>query len=215
MDTNSNPNRPIRILPTLIIAAVAITAGILVAQALLKSKPQVDELAATRFPVARQLEPFSLVDHQGNTFDNAALREHWSFLFFGYTHCPDVCPTTLSVLNSVAGKLADTNAPVRFVLVTVDPQRDTPEQLARFVSYFNSDFIGVTGSDEDIGQLTRQLGIMHMQVVDEANPDNYLVDHTAGVLLIDPNGNYHAVFTPPLSADAIAGDFRKMLKAFR
>ncbi len=215
MDTNNNPNRPIRILPTLIIAAVAITAGILVAQALLKSKPQVDELAATRFPVARQLEPFSLVDHHGNTFDNAALREHWSFLFFGYTHCPDVCPTTLSVLNSVAGKLASSNAPVRFVLVTVDPQRDTPEQLARFVSYFNSDFIGVTGSDEDIGQLTRQLGIMHMQVANEANPDNYLVDHSAGVLLIDPNGNYHAVFTPPLSADAIAGDFRKMLKAFR
>lgn len=215
MDTNNNPNRPIRILPTLIIAAVAITAGILVAQALLKSKPQVDELAATRFPVARQLEPFSLVDHHGNTFDNAALREHWSFLFFGYTHCPDVCPTTLSVLNSVAGKLASSNAPVRFVLVTVDPQRDTPEQLARFVSYFNSDFIGVTGSDEDIRQLTRQLGIMHMQVANEANPDNYLVDHSAGVLLIDPNGNYHAVFTPPLSADAIAGDFRKMLKAFR
>ncbi len=215
MDTNNNPNRPIRILPTLIIAAVAITAGILVAQALLKSKPQVDELAATRFPVARQLEPFSLVDHHGNTFDNAALREHWSFLFFGYTHCPDVCPTTLSVLNSVAEKLASSNAPVRFVLVTVDPQRDTPEQLARFVSYFNSDFIGVTGSDEDIRQLTRQLGIMHMQVANEANPDNYLVDHSAGVLLIDPNGNYHAVFTPPLSADALAGDFRKMLKAFR
>jgi protein SCO1/2 len=215
MDTNSTPNRPIRILPTLIIAAVAITAGILAAQALLKSKPPVDDLAASRFPVARQLEPFSLVDHQGNVFDNAALRGHWSFLFFGYTHCPDVCPTTLSVLNSVAGKLADSNIPVRFALVSVDPQRDTPEQLARFVTYFNSAFIGVTGSDEGIEQLTRQLGIMHMQVTDESTPDSYLIDHTAAVLLIDPNGNYHAVFTPPLSADAIAGDFRKMLRDFQ
>jgi protein SCO1/2 len=215
MDTNRNPNRPVRILPTLIIAAVAITAGIWAAQALLKSKPQIDELAATRFPVARQLQPFSLVDHQGNSFDNAALRQHWSFLFFGYTHCPDVCPVTLSVLNSVAGKLADSDTPIRFVLVTVDPQRDTPEQLARFVTYFNSAFIGVTGSMDGIEQLTRQLGIMHMQVADEANPDSYLVDHSAGVFLIDPNGNYHAVFTPPLSADAIAGDFIKMQQDFR
>ena len=215
MDTNSNPNPPVRILPTLIIAAVALATGIWAAQALLNNKPPVDELAATRFPVARQLEPFSLVDHQGNTFDNAALRGLWSFLFFGYTHCPDVCPTTLSVLNSVSGKLADNNAPVRFVLVSVDPQRDTPEQLARFVTYFNSDFIGVTGSEEGIAQLTRQLGIMHMQVADESSPDSYLVDHSAGLLLIDPKGNYHAVFTPPLSADAIASDFRKMLKAFR
>jgi protein SCO1/2 len=215
MDTNNNPGRPAHILPTLIIAAIAIAAGIWAAQALLKSKPQVDELAATRFPVARELQPFSLVDHHGNTFDNAALRDYWSFLFFGYTHCPDVCPTTLSVLNSVAGKLADSNAPVRFVLVTIDPQRDTPEELARFVSYFNSDFIGVTGTDDGIEQLTRQLGIMHMRVADEANPDSYLVDHSAAVLLIDPNGNYHAVFTPPLSADAIAHDFGKMQKAFR
>lgn len=215
METNSNPNRPIRILPTLIIAAVAITAGILAAQALLKSKAPVDDPITSRFPAARQLQPFSLVDHQGNVFDNAALHGYWSFLFFGYTHCPDVCPTTLSVLNSVAGKLSDSAAPVRFVLVSVDPQRDTPERLARFVTYFNSDFIGVTGSEEGIEQLTRPLGIMHMQVADEATPDSYLVDHTAAVLLIDPNGNYHAVFTPPLSADAIAGDFRKIHEDFQ
>jgi protein SCO1/2 len=215
METNSNPNRPIRLLPTLIIAAVAITAGILAAQALLKGTAPVDDPITSRFPVARQLQPFSLVDHQGNVFDNAALRGHWSFLFFGYTHCPDVCPTTLSVLNSVAGKLSDSGAPVRVVLVSVDPQRDTPEQLARFVSYFNSDFIGVTGTEEGIEQLTRPLGIMHMQIAEESTPDSYLVDHTAAVLLIDPNGNYHAVFTPPLSADAIAGDFRTIYKDFQ
>lgn len=215
MNSSNDTGRPVRILPTLIIAAIAITAGIWAAQVLLKRTPQVDELAATRFPVARQLEPFSLVDHKGNTFDNAALRDHWSFLFFGYTHCPDVCPTTLSVLNSVAGKIADTRAPARFVLVTVDPQRDTPEQLAGFVSYFNSNFIGVTGTDREIEKLTRQLGIMHMRVADENNPGSYQVDHSATVLLIDPHGNYHAVFTPPLSADAIADDFRKMQQAFR
>jgi len=215
MNTNNNSGRPVRILPTLIIAAIAITAGIWAAQVLLKRTPQVDELAATRFPVARQLQPFSLIDHRGNTFDNAALRDHWSFLFFGYTHCPDVCPTTLSVLNSVAGKIADTDVPVRFILVTVDPQRDTPEQLAGFVSYFNSNFIGVTGTDEEIEKLTRQLGILHMKVADEKNPGSYQVDHSATVLLIDPNGHYHAVFSPPLSADAIANNFRKMQKAFR
>ncbi len=215
MDNNSHSGRPVRLLPTLIIAAVALALGMWAAQALLKKQLPVDDLSATRFPVARQLEPFSLIDHTGAGFDNDTLRGHWSFLFFGYTHCPDVCPTTLSVLNSVAGRLADSGAPVRYVLVSVDPQRDTPQQLAGFVTYFNKDFIGVTGSEQGIGQLTRQLGIMHMQVADENNPDSYLVDHTAGIFLIDPNGNYHAAFTPPLSADAIAGDFRKMLRDFR
>jgi protein SCO1/2 len=204
-----------RLLPLLIIAAIAMTAGIWSARQLLQSRVEPDELASTRFPVARQVESFALSDHNGNTFDNAALRDRWSFLFFGYTHCPDVCPITLNVLNSVAQRLGDDDAEVRFIFVTIDPERDTPELLARFVTYFNGDFVGVTGSADELEQFTKQLGVLYMRTAPEGSPEGYLMDHSAAVFLFDPGGRYHAVFTPPLSADTIAGDFNKMLEAYR
>lgn len=204
-----------RFLMAAIIAVIAVGAGIQVARTLLEPPVPVETASATRFPVARALQPFALVDHRGARFDNQALQGHWTFLFFGYTHCPDVCPTTLSVLNSVAQRLADTPAAVQFAFVSVDPVRDTPEQLARFVKYFNGDFIGVTGEPDAIEQLTRQLGVVFMQVGNATNPDSYLVDHTASVFLIDPDGRYHAVFTPPLDAAVISADVHAMLGAYR
>jgi protein SCO1/2 len=196
-----------------IIAVLATAAGIWSARMVLQRPVVEDELAATRFPVARTVQPFELIDHNHEVFDNAALQQRWSFVFFGYTYCPDVCPTTLSVLNSIAQRLQDVDEDIRFVMVTVDPQRDTPERLAEFVTYFNGDFLGVTGTDEALEQLTSQLGILYDRVEPEPGSENYLVDHTAAVFLFDPDGRYHAVFTPPLSAENIASDFRKMLQA--
>lgn len=204
-----------RILTGLIIAVLATSAGIWAARAVLQHRTVINELDATRFPTAREIPSFELIDHNNAVFDNSALRQRWSFLFFGYTHCPDVCPTTLSVLNSVAQQLQDLDEDIRFIFVSVDPERDTPEQLARFVKYFNGAFIGVTGTPEGIEQLTKPLGILHMRVEAEDGAGAYLVDHTASVLLFDPDGRYHAVFGPPLSADTIADDFRKILKAYQ
>ena len=204
-----------RILFVVILGIVATTAGIWSANIILDRQVNLKELEATRFPVARQLVPFTLVDHNNEAFNETTLLGRWSFLFFGYTHCPDVCPITLSVLNSVAQRLQDVGADTRFVFISVDPERDTPEKLASFVSYFNKNFIGVTGSEQQIEQFTRELGIMHMRVAAEENATGYLVDHTASVLLIDPDGRYHAVFSPPLSAEKISDDFRKILKAYR
>lgn len=207
--------KPAQILIGVIIAALAVTAGFWAAQAILKDQAPRHDLSATRFPVAREIQPFELIDHHSAAFDQAALQHHWSFVFFGYTYCPDVCPTTLSVLNGVAQRLQDVDADVRFVMVTVDPERDTPERLAEYVTYFNGDFLGVTGSDEGLTQLTRQLGILYNRVEPEGDAAGYLMDHTAGVFLFDPDGRYHAVFTPPLSADRLAGDFRKMLQDYQ
>lgn len=215
MSTNTRLTGVRRILIAIIVTTLAMAAGIWAALAVLEHKSVPDDLAATRFPAAREIAAFSLLDHNNQLFDNNALKQRWSFVFFGYTHCPDVCPTTLSVLNSVADKLADVDADVRFVFLSVDPERDTPAQLAQFVSYFNDDFIGVTGTPEAIAEITRQLGVMHSRVAAEQGASGYLVDHTASVFLFDPDGRYHAVFTPPLSADALAGDFRKMLQAYQ
>ena len=203
------------ILIAIIVAALAMAAGIWAARAVLEHNSVQDELDATRFPEAREIASFSLIDHNNAVFDNSVLKDRWSFIFFGYTHCPDVCPTTLSVLNSVAQKLGDLDEDIRFVFLSVDPERDTPEQLAQFVSYFNGDFIGVTGTPEGIEQITRQLGVLHIRAQPEEGASGYLVDHSASVFLFDPDGRYHAVFSPPLSADAIAGDFRKMLQAYQ
>jgi len=213
MSISPNASTSRLVLKGVIIAVLATAAGIWSARMVLQRPVVEDELAATRFPVARTVQPFELIDHNHEVFDNAALQQRWSFVFFGYTYCPDVCPTTLSVLNSIAQRLQDVDEDIRFVMVTVDPQRDTPERLAEFVTYFNGDFLGVTGTDEALEQLTSQLGILYDRVESEPGSENYLVDHTAAVFLFDPDGRYHAVFTPPLSAENIASDFRKMLQA--
>ena len=215
MSTDNKQSGFKRILIAIIVAALAMAAGIWAARAVLEHNSVQDELDATRFPEAREIASFSLIDHNNAVFDNSVLKDRWSFIFFGYTHCPDVCPTTLSVLNSVAQKLGDLDEDIRFVFLSVDPERDTPEQLAQFVSYFNSDFIGVTGTPEGIEQITRQLGVLHIRAQPEEGASGYLVDHSASVFLFDPDGRYHAVFSPPLSADAIAGDFKKMLQAYQ
>ena len=215
MSTDNKQSGFKRILIAIIVAALAMAAGIWAARAVLEHNSVQDELDATRFPEAREIASFSLIDHNNAVFDNSVLKDRWSFIFFGYTHCPDVCPTTLSVLNSVAQKLGDLDEDIRFVFLSVDPERDTPEQLAQFVSYFNGDFIGVTGTPEGIEQITRQLGVLHIRAQPEEGASGYLVDHSASVFLFDPDGRYHAVFSPPLSADAIAGDFRKMLQAYQ
>ena len=202
------------ILKGVIIILLATLAGILSARFFLQNAHVEDELEATRFPVAREVQPFELVDHNNAVFDNAALEQHWSFLFFGYTYCPDVCPTTMSVLNSIAQRLQDVDADIRFVMVSIDPERDTPERLAEFVTYFNGDFLGVTGSEQGLEQLTRPLGILYQRVESEPGSESYLMDHTSAIFLFDPDGRYHAVFSAPLSADGIAADFRKMLKDY-
>ena len=214
MSTDNKQSGFKRILIAIIVAALAMAAGIWAARAVLEHNSVQDELDATRFPEAREIASFSLIDHNKAVFDNSVLKDRWSFIFFGYTHCPDVCPTTLSVLNSVARKLGDLDEDIRFVFLSVDPERDTPEQLAQFVSYFNADFIGVTGTPEGIEQITRQLGVLHIRAQPEEGASGYLVDHSASIFLFDPDGRYHAVFSPPLSADTIAGDFRKMLQAY-
>jgi protein SCO1/2 len=195
------------IIATIVIVMVALGAGMITAKLLFKPGTDFSKLSATVFQQPRAIQAFELLDHHGDAFTPESLRGQWSFVFFGYTHCPDVCPTTLSVLNSVATRLADAPDAAQFVFVTVDPERDTPEVLNRYVTYFNGEFVGVTGEPAAIGELTRQLGILHMRVEGQDDATSYLVDHTASVLLFNPEGQFQGLFSPPLDADTIAGEF--------
>ena len=172
--------------------------------------------STTRLPAPKVLQPFELSTHEGNPFTLDSLKDQWSFVFFGYTNCPDVCPTTLSVLNVVANGLGETGDGVpdtRFYFVSVDPDRDTPEKLREYVPYFNAKFIGVTGSRDQIDNLTRQLSILYVIGKEEAG-GGYLVDHTASVLLLNPAGQFDAVFSPPLQPANIAADFEKIVNYY-
>jgi protein SCO1/2 len=202
---------------TTLLAAAALVTGLWVSVGVLGPRPPQPlpaELTATVLPAPRPLAAFSLVDQHGQRFDLQRLKGKWSLLFFGYTHCPDVCPTTMTVLRQVYDRLAATPevlAQAQVVFVSVDPQRDSPEQLGAYVGYFNQNFIGVTGDEADLQCLTRQLGILHMRAPG-STPENYLVDHTASILLIDPRARLHAVFSTPHDAANIADDFLAIYK---
>jgi protein SCO1/2 len=162
----------------------------------------------------RPLPDFSLQDHRGEAFGPGRLAGQWTFLFFGFTHCPDICPTTLQTLAAARSALGDLPADARpdVVMVSVDPERDTPEQLAAYVPYFDADFLGVTGTDDALGPLTGALGVAYGRTP-TAGGEGYTVDHTAAIFLVNPDGRLAAVFGTPHSAERIARDFRYVLGA--
>lgn len=197
----------------LLAGLAALIAGVALASLLLKP-PAPPQLSAgvTRLEPPRVLGGFSLTDHHGANFDPERLRGHWTFMFFGYTHCPDICPTTLTSLNAAARAVAALPEPPpvpQYVFVSIDPERDTPEQLAKFVPYFNRDFLGVTGTPETISDFTRQLSVMYLKVNAERG-EGYLMDHSASILLLDPEGRFHALFSPPFDPRAMAKDYQRL-----
>jgi protein SCO1/2 len=164
----------------------------------------------TLFPAPKPLEAFAFTDHENRVFDLSRLKGKWSFLFFGYTHCPDVCPTTLAVLARTHEEIVKSTVgakDVQFVFISVDPNRDTAGKLEQYVTYFDPTFLGVTGNNAQLGNLAGQLGAAY-EVAITPGTDNYPVYHTAAVFLVDPRARYHAVFAPPLDAEAISKRFK-------
>jgi protein SCO1/2 len=155
--------------------------------------------AATLLRELRPLAPFSLPDLLGKTYDNNRLQGHWTLLSFDSTHCSDICPTTLSELAQMKQRLSETNMRTlsEIGFVTIDPERDTPERLAEYLAYFDPDFVGITGSAEALASLTRPLGILYRKVITKGCAMDYVMDHSASLTLIDPQGRYHIHFSPP------------------
>jgi protein SCO1/2 len=156
----------------------------------------------------RNFGELALVDHRGKAFTRANFEGKWTLVFFGFTFCPDICPTTMSFLNQLMTQLEDTEAAdTQVVMVSVDPARDTVEQLAGYVPFFNPDFVGVTGEFLDIHRFATALNTPFRKVPGQDN-DDYLVDHSANVVLINPRGDYHGFFKPPF-------DMAKMKLTYR
>lgn len=138
------------------------------------------------------IEPFSLVDQGGEPAGRDLLLQDWSLVFFGFTYCPDVCPTTLSILNQVVTELGD-DAP-QAILVSADPARDTPQRMKSYVKAFNPAFIGLTGDLEVLTELGYQMRVSFWKT--DENED-YMIEHSANIALIDPKGTFVGYFTIP------------------
>ena len=137
-------------------------------------------------------------------FTNQSLKGHWSLLFIGYTFCPDVCPTTLADLNRIYPALKnDQDTTTEVVFISVDPNRDKAEQLADYVHYFNENFIGVTGTHEQLWPLVSELGLIYSLVNEGETNEYYLVDHSASIVLINPTGQLHATFKSEVNEQGI------------
>ncbi|HWK73671.1 MAG TPA: SCO family protein [Povalibacter sp.] len=199
-----------------VIAIVAIAGGMLSARALLGGggAQQLGLERATALSPPRPVPEFTLTDDSGASFERSRLQDRWSLLFFGFTHCPDVCPTTLGMLAQTEKQLADLPPELKpqVVLVSVDPQRDTPQQLASYVKFFSPSFTGVTGTQDAIDDFTRAMGVPVAIGSPDAN-GNYTVDHSAAIFLINPDGALRALFSTPHTPAVIAADYRRLVAA--
>src|SRR6188474_301515 len=187
------------------IAVAAAIAGVYVAR--LASQPASPSLeSGTSLPQPRTLADFDLVDTHGMHTSPAQLRGHPTLVFFGFTHCPDVCPTTLAMLASVQKQVALPG--LKVALISVDPERDTPQQLGKYISSFGGDLIGLTGTPPEISKATKSFGVAAARV-DLAGGD-YTMDHSATIFALDSDARLVAVFTPPLSAAALTRDVARL-----
>lgn len=199
----------------IVIALAAMTTGILAFEHF-NSKAYPEH--ALYYQEPRELKTFSLVDHHGNSFTNQQLEGKWSWIFFGYTSCPDVCPTTLQELNFSYEELKAVTPNTQVLLVSVDPQRDTVERLSQYISYFNSEFKALTADHASLFPFARNLGLMYA-INDQQTDENYLVDHSASIVLINPQGKITAIFKPVqevgqlpiVSGEQLVSDFNKIV----
>ncbi len=190
-------------------AVVAICAGIVFG--ILSRPDDQPEIAGFVYPEPKAISPFRLLEHDGSPFDLEALEGKWSFVYFGYTYCPDVCPTTLAELSRAQKLLeeAGLDAGNQYFFVSVDAQRDTPPRLAQYVAFFNRKFVGATGTDEALTKFTQQAGVLY-SFPQGRKGKSYAVDHSSTVALFDPDARLHAVFTSPHKAEEIVAGFRKI-----
>ena len=175
------------------------------------------ELAGVLRPEYRLLAPFKLFDQHQKGFDDKRLHGKWSMIFFGYLSCPDVCPMTLHELNSFWQLLADKTGSdpddLQVVFVSVDPARDSPQQLGEYVAHFNRDFIAATGQKTEIDRFAQQFGAGYV-IEEETAPGQYLVAHTSAIFLVDPLGRSVATFSQPHYASTLLSQYLGITRYF-
>ena len=190
----------------ILVALVALVLGLTVNK-VLTSKGQADptellDAGIVLLPQSRTLPELDLVDQNGQAFAVNQLKDQWSLLFFGYTFCPDICPATLADLRQLRSKLpAEARANLRVVLVSVDPHRDTPEQLKKYLNYFDADFVGLTGEQDSIQKLANAVSIPYIPA--DTSEENYTVNHSGNLVILGPDGTQRGFIRAPLNNEKL------------
>lgn len=170
-------------------------------------------------PIPHDISPFSLVSADEKPFTNDNFKGHWSLLFFGFTHCPHLCPTTLSLINDAYKNIEKhKHVPLpQVVFISIDPERDTPKSIREYLNGFNKDFVGATGEKPQLDILTREMSILYAKVEDPNATDttNYNIDHSGTVLMINPLGQLYAIFSTPQDAEDLSDDVEKIEAYFK
>jgi protein SCO1/2 len=194
---------PVALIPVFVLVAIVL-AGVLWHLGDLRSGRGTQTLSA----VPTQLGgPFSLTDQDGKQRTDADYRGKYMLVFFGYTYCPDVCPTTLAVMSAalqMMGQRADRIVPI---FISVDPKRDTPELLKSYLSAFGPRWVGLTGTDEEIAKVTKEYRVYYR--INPGNGADYTVDHSGVVYLMKPDGSYLANYSLANSPDTMAADLTR------
>lgn len=186
--------------PVLWILLSALLMGVLASAVMLGRSQPVQMKIATVLPEGRSIPPFTLQTQQG-TWGNAQLQNRWTLVFVGFTHCPDICPSTLALLKGVYQKLEQQNPEkaqkLQVLFLSVDPERDQPEVLSRYVQYFHPKFLGATAPVPALEKIAAAWGFVFQKVVaDAAKPDDYTLDHSSSFVLFSPDGKIKAYFVP-------------------
>lgn len=162
------------------------------------------------FQQPREVKAFSLIDQRGESLTKEHLKGKHTLLFFGFTHCPDICPTTLSDLALIAKRGGEAHAAMyQTALVTLDPARDTPEVLSAYIRYFNDDFIAATGEFKSIMSLTNNLNVAFTKV---ALDEGYTIDHTSHIAILNPQGDYMGYIKKPLNIGTLSEYLPKIVE---
>lgn len=156
--------------------------------------------------------PFELVDQHGDTVTEADLEGKYALIYFGYTYCPDVCPTSLQTMSAALDLLGPDGEAVQPVFITVDPARDTVEQMAAYAEHFHPRLLALTGTEEQIADAARAYRVYY-QRVDDSSATEYLMDHTSLYYLMGPDGEYAAHFGHDATTEEMAGRIRELIGA--
>jgi protein SCO1/2 len=168
--------------------------------------PAAQPQSATILPSPMSLPDFAMLDQDARPFTRESLEGAWTLLFFGFTNCPDVCPATMQRLAAARDRMAaggQRELP-GILLISVDPERDSPDVLKTYVANFGDDIFGLTGDMSELQKLTKPLGIFHAK--SSAHHGGYNVDHSSAVLVINPNAQFHALFSAPYTIDDLVHD---------
>ncbi|MAD76464.1 MAG: SCO family protein [Rheinheimera sp.] len=200
----------LRNLIVLMLSAAAVVAGAML-YLLWQHQPLPQQ--ALVYPQPRNLSEFTLIDQKNQRRGREDLMGKWTLAFVGYTYCPDICPLTLAKLAGVQAELAATlEQPLQIWFISVDPQRDTPEQLQQYVEYFKQPALsGLTAGHDQLFPFVRELGLMY--AMSSTTAQDYLVDHSASVVLINPQGQVAAMFKPDMAPGEVPLVNREQLLA--